>query len=148
VSAEDVAFLRQLYDRWEQGDFSTVDAFAADVEFARIGQAIVPGQGGPGSWQGREEMWRAILEWLRNWDDFHVRADEFIELEDGRVLVLSHQRALGKVSGIPVEKDLGEVFVLRDGKIVSWEAYWEREDAMQAVGIAAPTEPPSHPTRH
>ncbi|TMK40491.1 MAG: nuclear transport factor 2 family protein [Actinobacteria bacterium] len=137
MSREAVELLRGLYERWSEGDFSTVDVFDPQVEFARIGPEVVPGQGGPGRWRGREEMWRAIVEWLRLWDEFHVEAEDFIDLGE-RVLVLSRQTARGKLSSTPVEKELGEVFTLRERRIVCWEAYWDRDDARRAVGLETP----------
>ncbi len=31
---------------------------------------------------------------------------------------------------------IGTLLTLRDGKIVRWEYYWERADALEAVGIS------------
>jgi uncharacterized protein len=130
-----VEIVRGLYARWSDGDFSTSEAFDLDVEFARIGGEVVSGPGGPGRWYGRDEMWRAVVEWLSLWEEFHVAAEDFTEVDD-RVVVLSRQTARGKLSGTPVERQLAEVFTLRNGRIVRWEAYWDRNEALKAVGLA------------
>jgi uncharacterized protein len=135
MSQENVELVRGLYARWSDGDFSTRDAFDPGVEFARIGGEVVSGPGGPGRWYGLDEMWRAVAEWLSLWEEFHVAAEDFIEVDD-HVVVLSRQTARGKLSGTPVERQLAEVFTLRNGRIVRWEAYWDRTEALKAVGLA------------
>jgi ketosteroid isomerase-like protein len=134
MSRENVDLLRNVYSQWERGDFDT-SAFDPDVDFARIGSGVVAGAGGPGRWRGHDEMRQAVLEWLSNWEEFHVEAETFIDLGN-RVLVLELQTARGKDSGVPVRQELGDLFTLRDGKIVSWEAYWHRDEALRAAGLS------------
>jgi ketosteroid isomerase-like protein len=52
------------------------------------------------------------------------------------VLVLSRQTATGKQSGVPIEHEFGDVFTLRDGKVVRFESYWNRADALEAAGLS------------
>ena len=92
VGQDNVELLRTLYQRWESGDLVTVDAFHPQVEFVRIGSEY-PGLAG--RWRGRDEMWAAIVEWLRSWEHLRVEAERFYELDD-RVLVLSREIARGK----------------------------------------------------
>jgi ketosteroid isomerase-like protein len=126
--------VRSIYADWERGDFSRTEPFDGLVEYARIGGEVVSGQGGPGRWQGRDEMWRATIEWLRLWEEFHLTAEDFIEVDD-QVVVLSHQTALGKLSGASVEKDGADVFTLNDGRIIRVESYWDRHEALKALGL-------------
>jgi ketosteroid isomerase-like protein len=35
----------------------------------------------------------------------------------------------------PFDQELGDVLTLRDGRIVEWLAYWNRAEALQAVGL-------------
>jgi ketosteroid isomerase-like protein len=132
VSQENVEILRRLYRRWEQGDFSTPEAFDPQVEFARTG--------GPentftsGCWRGLDAMWGALVEWLQAFEDVRYSADEFIAVDDRRVLVFSRQTARGKASGISSERQQADVFALDDGKIVRWQIYWDRTDARRDLG--------------
>jgi len=50
--------------------------------------------------------------------------------------VLSRHTARGKQSGVPIEHENGDLFTLRDGKIVRYEAYWNRADALEAAGLS------------
>ena len=42
--------------------------------------------------------------WLSAWEDFRVEPEEYRELDDERVLVLSHFRGRGKTSGLDVRQ--------------------------------------------
>jgi hypothetical protein len=128
---KNTALLRELYATWGRGDFATGYAFDPEVEFVRIGSGFA---GLEGAWHGTEEMWSAILEWLRSWELLTLEAEEFIELGD-RVLVLTRQRARGKHSGIPMDRGFGDLFTFRAGKIIRWESYWDRAEAVRAAGL-------------
>jgi hypothetical protein len=80
-------------------------------------------------------MWGALVEWLQAWEDVRYSADEFIALDDRRVLVFSRQTGRGKASGIPSEQEQADVFVLLGGKIVRWQLYWDRRDARRDLGL-------------
>jgi ketosteroid isomerase-like protein len=134
VSEENVEVLWRLYRRWERGDFVTPEAFDPEVEFVRtVGSEDA---GTSGSWRGVEAMWDALVEWLQAWTDVRYSAEKFIPLGD-RVLVLSRQTARGKASGLSSEQRMADIFVFRDGRIVRWEVYWDRSDALKAAGLEA-----------
>ncbi len=132
MSEENVEIVRRLYERWASGDLSG-DCFDPEVEFARIG-AQTPDM--EGRWFGLDEMSTAIREYLRPLSDLRIEAERIIDLSGDRVLVLSRQTARGKLSGVPIEHELGELFTLRDGKIVRYETYWDRAGALEAVGLS------------
>jgi ketosteroid isomerase-like protein len=64
-----------------------------------------------------------------------TEAERIIDLADDRVLVLSRQTARGKVSGAPIDHELGFVFTLHDGRIIGCDLYWDRADALEAAGL-------------
>jgi ketosteroid isomerase-like protein len=81
------------------------------------------------------EVWR---DWLSAWEDLNVEAQEYRELDDERVLVLSPYSGRGKTSGL----DLGQVgtkaahvFHIRDGKVVKLVIYFDREHALADLGL-------------
>jgi hypothetical protein len=37
---------------------------------------------------------------------------------------------------VPIEHELGDVFTLHDGKIVHFDSYWSRAQALEAVGLS------------
>jgi ketosteroid isomerase-like protein len=82
------------------------------------------------------EGWRGFLS---AWEDFRPEVDEYRELDDERVLVLSHYSARGKTSGL----ELGQIrakgaglFHVRGGKVTKLVIYFDREHAFADLGLA------------
>jgi ketosteroid isomerase-like protein len=88
-----------------------------------------------GLWIGLDEFLTAFREYLQPLSDLRIAAERIIDLSEDRVLVLSRQTARGKQSGVPIEHELGDLFTLRDGKIVRYYTYWNRADALAAAGL-------------
>jgi ketosteroid isomerase-like protein len=131
VAAGDVELLRQLYERWSRGDFSTREFFDPNIVYVRIGADTPDAEG---EWRGVSEVAAAIADWRQPWEGLQNDAERFIDLED-RVLVLDRLSARGTRSTAIVEHDLGQLFTIRGGKVVRWESYWERAVAMRAAGV-------------
>ena len=112
---------------------SPADFFDPDVEYSRIG-AETPDM--EGRWLGLDELSTAIREYLRAFSDLRIEAERIIDLSGDRVLVLSRHTARGKQSGVPIEHELGDLFTLRDGKIVRYDSYWNRAEALEAAGLS------------
>ena len=62
--------------------------------------------------------------------------DRIIELDDGRVLVFDRQIGRGRASGVVMEQEVASLFTFRSGKIVRWDGYWDRADALEAAGLS------------
>lgn len=131
MSQENVEVVRKLYDCWARGQ-TPVDAFDPDVEFARIGPGLT---GDVGEWRGVASMLAAMATYLDNWAGFQIRAEQLIGRGD-QVLVLTRQSGRARQGGVPFDKALADLFTLRNGKIVRYEAYWDRTDALEAAGLS------------
>jgi ketosteroid isomerase-like protein len=77
-----------------------------------------------------------LASYLDALGDLRVEAERIIDLGGDRVLVLSRQTARGKTSGLPFEHEFGDLFTLSDGKVLRYESYWDRSDALKAVGLS------------
>jgi ketosteroid isomerase-like protein len=133
MSQENVDIVRRLYEHWERGDFSFADCFDPQVEHSRIG-AQTPDM--EGRWFGLDEFGTAFREYLQALSDLRIEAERIIDLTGDRVLVLSRQTARGKNSGVPIEHRLGDLFTLRDGRIVRYDSYWNSAEALEAAGLS------------
>lgn len=132
VSQENVELVRKLWERWELGDFATPEALDPQIEYVRIGGA---GVAGAGEWSGLDGVWDAFRELFQEFRGFRTEGERFIDLGDDRVLVLSRIRGVGRSSGVAAEQETADVITLRNGVIVRAEAYWNRAEACQAVGL-------------
>jgi len=102
----------------------------------------------------REIEWTSIRGFLPDAQDyyghegvirwFEQMAEEFMEpfwevqdvIDAGeRIVVASKVRALGKRSGVPVEINYFPTITFVNGKVVRVEAYLQRTQALEAVGL-------------
>jgi ketosteroid isomerase-like protein len=132
MSEANVKIVRRLFERWAAGDL-TADCFDPDVEYSRIGAGTPDMEG---RWLGLDEMSVAMRDYLRPFSDLRIEAERIIDLSEDRVLVLSRQTARGKQSDVPIDHEAGDLFRLRHGKIVRYEAYWNRSEALEAAGLS------------
>jgi ketosteroid isomerase-like protein len=132
VGDEQLEVVRKAHGRWERGHFGR-ELFDPDVVFVRVGP-----DGGfaglAGEWRGVDAMSAAVAEYLEAWDEMRMEADRFIDLGD-RVLVLARQSGRGRHSGVVTEREVAYLCTVRNGKIVRFEAYWDRSDGVRAAGL-------------
>ena len=67
------------------------------------------------------------------WKDWHAWAEEYRELDDERVLVLTRRGGRGKTSGLEIERIRSKgaaVWHVRDGKVMRLVIYWDRDRAL------------------
>ena len=94
-----------------------------------------PEQPGARVFHGHDEARRGWARWSEAWIKQSSDLTESIELPDGRILALATQRFRGR-DGIELTQQSGNILSFRDGKVRRWEAYWERETALQAAGLS------------
>jgi ketosteroid isomerase-like protein len=127
--------VRSICEAWVRGDWSSVEWAHPEIEY------VVVDLPSPGTWTGVAgiaEYWR---DFLSAWEDYRIEAEEYRELDDGRVLVLAHARGRGKASGLEASvftttKGGATLFHLRDGRVTRLVNYWDRERAFADLGLA------------
>ena len=125
----DVEILREVYSRWERGDFTSWEAFADDYVWKAV-DAIESGE-----YTGIAEVRAAWRTWLQSWDGFSVEAEEVMAGSDGRYVVMQLFRGTGKTSGLSSEERSAAIVTMRVGQIVRLEGFWDYEAALQAAGV-------------
>jgi ketosteroid isomerase-like protein len=123
-----VDFLRDLYADWARGDYWREDIFDPAIEF-------VTDYPEKRSYYGRDGISEGWRNWLSAWNDFTTRADDVIPAGDGRYLVLVHLSGRGKESGVPIEADAANLVTVVERKIVRFQLFMNREDALVAAGL-------------
>jgi ketosteroid isomerase-like protein len=86
-------------------------------------------------YEGREGW----LEFMKTWtEDFEwsIEIEEAIDVGDGRVIVNTRQRAVGKSSGVPVEAFMGTIFTVKGGQVVRGENFLDPAEALEAAGLS------------
>jgi len=126
--------LDQLRDSYAALNRRDIDATVAvlDEDAKWVEHSDLPEAG---SYRGRETI-RAFLEhFLDSWDNFEQQIEDVREADDC-VLLFIRLTARGKGSGIDVESRYAHLWVMRDGRGVRVDAYYDRESALAALRAA------------
>jgi ketosteroid isomerase-like protein len=65
-------------------------------------------------------------------EDWHSQDERRLEVGGGRTLVLYRIVGRGRGSGVPVDREVGVLFTLRDGKVASGEVHLDPQEALRA----------------
>jgi ketosteroid isomerase-like protein len=139
VADANVELVRSIYAAWGRGDFSAIDWADPEIVF------VLPDGVSPGRWTGASEMSRAWRDVLGAWQEFRAELEACMALDDDRVLVLTDNSGRGRSSSLDVGRIRtkgANVFQLRNGKVTLLVAYWDRERALDDLGLS-PSEIPS-----
>ena len=127
--SENVDLVRSIYTSWARGTFGATDWADTEIDFEIVGGPD------PGHWHGIPGMTEGWQGWLAAWDSYSAEADEFRELNDGRVLVLGRMSGRGKRSGIDVDTAFANVLELRGAKVTRLSLYSSRDRAFADLGV-------------
>jgi ketosteroid isomerase-like protein len=133
MSQENVDLVRRINDRTNRGQMSQMSEveirsfFHPDVEFLPLRAAT------EGAYHGIAGIERFIADNEAVFEKFEPHY-EFLDLDE-RVLVWGTIRVNARQSGIEMDIPVGGVVEFRDGKIVRWEAFGSKDEALKAVGL-------------
>jgi hypothetical protein len=98
-----------------------------------------------------EAITRSIIRWIETWGvgTHRINPEEILELGDERFLVTAHNSGVGRGGGVPIEAMTYMGTRWRDGKLVWFDEYLDKEAALAAVGeqisAAGAPEPAARP---
>lgn len=133
MASPNLDLVRSIYADWERGDFGSGEWPHPEIEFVMAD--------GPesGTWTGVAAMAGAWFGRLDAYEGFRVKAEEYRELDDERVLVFDVRSGRGKTSGI----DIGHIgaegaalFHVPRGRVTRLVIYGERKHALDDLGLA------------
>jgi ketosteroid isomerase-like protein len=125
----DLAVLREVYSRWERGDFTSWESFADDYVWRAVDAIEI------GEYTGLAEVSGAWRTWLQAWDGFSIEAEEMVAGSAGKYVVMQLFRGKGKASGLESEERSACLVTMRNGLIARMEGFWDRDAALQAAGV-------------
>lgn len=130
MSRENVELLRETIDRWNRGE-AVLYAFHPDVEFLPRRVAT------EGIYRGLAGVERFFADTEQVFDRFELRWD-LLDLGGQapceQVLAWGAIHVRARSSGIETDIPTGGIIELRDRKVVRWEDFGSKDEALQAVG--------------
>ena len=135
MSEENVERVRSGIERWADGGFGvdaiSVDLYAPDVEWDLSAYPLVdfPNRG-----RGRESLFSNLTEFFAGWREYRSEVTECIDAGQD-VIVVTHETARIGDSSVLAERDVSQVFTLRDGQVVKWRVFETKAEALEAAGL-------------
>jgi ketosteroid isomerase-like protein len=99
-------------------------------------EAVVPFWAEDISWRAIEGAPDDVGE-MRGADNITHVPVELIDVRDDRVVAVQHATGRARLSGAETELRYAVVYTVRDGRIVRGKEYLDREQALEAVGLAS-----------
>jgi ketosteroid isomerase-like protein len=129
MSQENVGVVRRAFAEFERGNFWMPELFDPAIRIRWL-DAV----GAQAETVGLQAISSFLLNWLESWDELALAAERIIDAGD-RVVAFCAWRGRGKTSGVKTEWRHGEVWTLREERVISIVAYHEPADALEAVGL-------------
>jgi len=119
--------LEALYEEWGRGDYSRSDIFDPEMVMDTFGMAE------PMHADSYDEFVELMRDWLGAWGrPLTIEAERLIESGD-RVLALVRWKGRGKGSGVEMEAPGAHLWTFREGLVVRYEVYRDRDEARAAL---------------
>ena len=87
-----------------------------------------------GEWHGQEGLIGFVANQMEVLKDMWLRLDEFIDVRDDCFIMGIAFGGQARHTEIPVELHPFHVCTLRDGRVVRWQIFRNREEALEAAG--------------
>ena len=132
MSQEDAELVRRAFEGG--GDLEkTAEAYwHPDIEYVED-----PRWPGASRYKGRDAVlgcFRAYTEALGREEDFTITVERLFDAGERQALFVRFQ-SRASTSGVPHEHLWGYVVEVRDGRIVYFRAYYDPDEALEAVGL-------------
>jgi hypothetical protein len=130
--SENVELVRSILAGWERGDYGNVEWADPEIEF------VLRGGVDPSRSVGLAAMGAAWRAWLSEFEDFSTSPEEFRELDEERVLVLTQNTGRGRRSGVELGGTAtpgATLFEIHNGKVTKLLAWAARDEALTELGL-------------
>jgi len=105
--------------------------FDPEVVLEAGGEAFTEGE-----WRGHEGAVGFVANQMEVLEGMWLRADEYIDVGEDWLIVAATFGGRGRHSGIPVEMHPFHVFRFRDRKVLRWQVFLKRQEALEAAGLS------------
>ena len=135
MSHANVDVVRRLYDAAaRRDDVIPFEVYAEDIiwDISNSRRALLAMKPIYHGHEGVRRYWR---ETVSAFGEIDFEVEELIDAGD-QVLAVIREREVGRASGAPVETTHLAVFTLTGGKIIQMQVFDDRQQALEAAGLA------------
>jgi ketosteroid isomerase-like protein len=130
MSQENVEIVRRGFEAWEQGDLeANLRLVDEDVVCCRVAPLI-----DPKTYHGLEGYLEFASEWMEPYEDLELHPNEYIDAGDKVVVEVAQEGHLAG-SDQPMKGTFWFLMTVHDGKLIRFEIYGGREQALEAAGL-------------
>jgi ketosteroid isomerase-like protein len=131
MSHENVELVRSGAEALARGDLDKIrqfldPAFEFDVTRTDLNPRV---------YHGLEGLLELMSEWTSTWDDYEFEVADLVEAGEDRVVGVLRERGRMKDSDSWVEHERGVVWTLRADKVLRYDEYPTKGDALEAAGL-------------
>ena len=128
MSQENLEVARRFVDQFNEG------AFAWELIDPEVVWVIDPPAFLAGTYRGHDGVRSLLGRFTEIFDEASYEIDDLLDAGDS-VVALGRFRVRGAQSGATGTQPIAVVTQLRHGKLVAYRAYFDREQALEAVGL-------------
>jgi ketosteroid isomerase-like protein len=133
MSDENLEIIRRGWTAWLRGD---LEALVSDWDPNVIWDTSHFHSWPEGTYVGVEGIQKFLREWLEVWGEYEIEIEDVMPTQDGRVISLIAHHGQGGRSGIPMDLEMAQIATFRDGRIVRFDNYEDRAEALEAAGLS------------
>ena len=131
MSPQNVEIVRKAVEAWNQRDADLWLQYAApDIEWRPAGPAAVERS----VYREHDEVAGGLRSVGQTWEEFRFQEADVRDL-GGSVLWLGRVRMKGAASHVQLDQEFAIRAAVRDGKVVTLQAFLDWGDALAAVGL-------------
>ena len=69
------------------------------------------------------------------WTDYKVEVSRYLDAGGDEVVISARESGRDRTTGANVERELGEILTVRDGKLIRLVMYGSWDEALEAAGL-------------
>jgi ketosteroid isomerase-like protein len=139
MSEENVKFVKDLYGAAESMDkqqlLAALPTLIEQVCDPEIEWFEDPQRADSTIYRGHAGVLRSFEHWLEGFDEYGFVIEDAIDCGDD-VFVSGREEGRGAVSGATVNSPIYQVLTFRDGKILRFREFYDRQLAARAAGLS------------
>jgi ketosteroid isomerase-like protein len=129
MPAENVELVRRWFEGFGRGEL-TLEICDPEIEIRNWAEFPITGP-----YLGHEGVRRWWDDIADAFEDLRYELLELIDVGDDRVVMIGRMEGSGGSSGASVDTDWGVLFVMSAGRAIREQAFFNRNEALEAVGL-------------